>query len=78
MVNAVALKVESHNTVPENVTVAVIGSIRERNVVPVRAVVPFGGALRDTNVSPNRREFVTLMNIKAASISKTLELPGDK
>ena len=26
----------------------------------------------------NRHEFVTLMNNKAASISKTMELPGDK
>ena len=37
------LLVEAHGTVPENGTVAVIGSIRERNV----AAVPIGEALRD-------------------------------
>ena len=31
-----------------------------------------------TNEPGNREEFVTLMNKKAAAISKTMELPGDK
>ena len=30
------------------------------------------------NEPQNRQEFVTLMNHKAAAISKTMELPGDK
>ena len=30
------------------------------------------------NELQNRQEFVTLMNNKAAAISKTIELPGDK
>ena len=42
---------ESHDAVPENGTVAVIGPIRERNVVPVnmscRTAVSLGGTLRD-------------------------------
>ena len=41
------LLVDSHDTGPENGTVAVIGLIRDRNVVPMSAAVPFVGVLRD-------------------------------